>query len=444
MIPLQDLIASFGWKKNDEYCARRLGVTPQDYSQEKARVLPAYTLLCEQASERLVKDLQQQLSGETSETESLSALREVRACPENGTSEIRAVSERYLRDADEIIELLGIDTTRWRLASYWNKQQPSGLWLISAQVQALSGDYLGKGEAEEILQRVFSQPQASPPPPVVTTPGTPRALMVYLADRHIAAHVSGRALFENPYDAFHYAQRLDQVLQEIAQLQSRLGEFSDIYLIDLGDKMDGLDGMTTRKGHKLPQNLSNRQAFDTAVEAEKNFLDGVIALAAASQVHVYQHCNSNHGGDFDYLVARALEMYLHTRYGEGVKTRIIEKFIEHLHWQEHTLLLTHGKDEEDLKHGLPLNLNPKTENYLRKYLTYYDIDPKQRQVSLVKADLHQAASQHVYGLRYRNVLSLFGSSKWSGTNFGPGQAGCSYEILEAGTGRILEGQLLFH
>jgi hypothetical protein len=232
------------------------------------------------------------------------------------------------------------------------------------------------------------------------------------------------------------------LLHEIIYQQQVFGRFEDIYVIDLGDKMDGLNAQTTRGGHRLPQNMTNRQAFETAVRVDKEFFDKLIQADLANKYHLYQNSNSNHGGDFDYMVNRALEIYINTQY-PNVETRILEKFIEHMFYGNHCLLLTHGKDDEDMKHGLPLHLNDKTENYFRKYLMYHKIDPEDYRISIVKGDLHQSSSQETYGFRYRNVLSLFGGSKWIATNFGPNAGGCSFEIIEAHTDRILESTMSF-
>ena len=44
------------------------------------------------------------------------------------------------------------------------------------------------------------------------------------------------------------------------------GAFYSIYVCDLGDAVDGWNGYTTRGGHKLPQNMSNKEVFETYVE----------------------------------------------------------------------------------------------------------------------------------------------------------------------------------
>ena len=48
---------------------------------------------------------------------------------------------------------------------------------------------------------------------------------------------------------------------------------SDILYIDeLGDLLDGFNAQTTRGGHALPQNLTNEQSFDSALEFKLKIL----------------------------------------------------------------------------------------------------------------------------------------------------------------------------
>jgi hypothetical protein len=135
-------------------------------------------------------------------------------------------------------------------------------------------------------------------------------------------------------------------------------------------------------------------------------------------------------------------MYLNAVY-PWVKTRMLTKFIEHEVYGEHIFLFTHGKDDEDMKHGLPLHLNDKVENYFRKYLMYHGFNPQDANISIVKGDLHMANSQDTYGFRYRNVLSLFGGSKWIGTNFGPNKPGICFDVVCRDSQQIFESKYTF-
>jgi hypothetical protein len=419
---VERVLHSINWKKSNRYCADKLGISLDYYNQIKGDILNKTRFNAD------APDIDD------------NAFYEIEENIKEGTARITSASTKQALSADEVIQILKIDLTKWELQRYWNKQKSKG-WLVSALVAKKKSNDISIEDVESILGKVFKD---KPFQPLITYPtiSNQKALFIYLSDRHIAAHVSGVAMYSNDYNGLIYKQRLAEVLHEVFYQKSIYGKFEDIFIIDLGDKMDGLDGYTTRGGHKLPQNMNNRQSFEIAVSAEKEFIDAVIQSDCANNYHVYQNANSNHGGDFDYMVNRALEIYINTKYPQ-VQTRIFEKFIEHINYGEHCILLTHGKDDADMKHGLPLHLNDKTENYFRKYLMYNKINPDEHHISIVKGDLHISACQYAYGFRYRNVLSLFGGSKWIATNFGPSRPGVSYEIIEKGTDRILEGNVMF-
>jgi hypothetical protein len=418
---INELVAqSINWKKSNAYCADKLGLSLVQYKKLKRQVLTNQMF--------------------NADAPDLAYGIEIEENVKDGTAKITGTTTEQPQSAEEIIKVLQIDLSKWELNRFWNKQKKNG-WLVSALVVKKKDGELSIEDAEHIIQKVF-QDKTFKPVTFYPTISNQKALFIYLSDRHIAAHVCGIAIYENKYDQTVYEKRLAEVLHEVHYQKEIFGKFEDVFIIDLGDKMDGYDGYTTRGGHKLPQNMSNREAFEVAVKAEKNFIDALMESDTANNYHVYQNANSNHGGDFDYMVNRAIEIYTNTKYPQ-VETRIFEKFIEHLQYGNHLFMFTHGKDDADMKHGLPLHLNDKVENYLRKYLMYNRIDAQDLRVSLIKGDLHLSASEEAYAFRYRNVLSLFGGSKWIGTNFGPNRPGCSYEVVEKYTERIFEGKIMF-
>jgi hypothetical protein len=63
-----------------------------------------------------------------------------------GTSKITGISSTEPKTPDEIIKLLGIDTTIWKLSQFWNKEQ-NNKWLVSALITRLP--------QEQIVQNSF-------------------------------------------------------------------------------------------------------------------------------------------------------------------------------------------------------------------------------------------------------------------------------------------------
>jgi len=57
---------------------------------------------------------------------------------DKGIAEIKALSLTEPRTSNEIIQLLKLDTKKWRLSTYWNKEKADGTWFISALVTAIT------------------------------------------------------------------------------------------------------------------------------------------------------------------------------------------------------------------------------------------------------------------------------------------------------------------
>ena len=120
----QKVYGSLRWKKSDTYCATKLGISLEEYKKIKQEVLIA----------------------PPSPTDKIIEWKENL---ETGTAEIKGIAVCEPRTAEEIIELLKIDTTKWKLSSYWNKETYSG-WMVSAMVTAI------KKEQKDILAEVIA------------------------------------------------------------------------------------------------------------------------------------------------------------------------------------------------------------------------------------------------------------------------------------------------
>jgi len=258
---------------------------------------------------------------------------------------------------------------------------------------------------------------------------TETTLVVFLSDKHIGALTKKEAMYDNAYGEEELQDRLITVVSEIANTYTLNSDFAfdKLVLIDLGDAMDGYNGQTTRGGHTLPQNMTNKEAFEVFVSLHKAFYNALFLSGFAKSYSVYHVTNSNHGGEFEHFATRCLQEYLKCKYPE-VTIEILDKFITPVSISGHTYLLSHGKDTEDMKHGLPLCLDAKTENYIKDYVLEKGISTKN--LHFIKGDLHQASTQWGKHFRYRNVPSVYGSSKWIMTNFGNTKPGCSFDMIE--------------
>jgi hypothetical protein len=90
---------------------------------------------------------------------------------------------------------------------------------------------------------------------------------------------------------------IEQTLEEQAS--------SVLYVDDLGDLLDGLDGQTTRGGHSLPQNMTNEECFDAALEFKLRILYGIVS--SYTIIYFNNLCNDYHSGAFGYFVNEAFK-----------------------------------------------------------------------------------------------------------------------------------------
>jgi hypothetical protein len=341
----------------------------------------------------------------------------------------------YPPKPEDIIKTHRIDTKKWKLSQLWVKQGKQGTFTTSADFVPLKSNELNEETIKEVLSKVINDSTVKPMRFNKKKRTNNKALFVYTSDKHVGAQTKSESPYDNHYDEKVFENRMGILLEEILNLCNTFGTFEDIYIIDLGDPLDGYDSHTCRKDHRLPQNMDNKRAFMSYLETHKKFFDAIVRLEVAKGYHFIACSEDNHSGSFGFMANQAVVTYLNAKYPE-METRVMEKFIEHFEYGDHTFVLCHGKDSEDMKVHLPLNLNDRAEAYIGKYLDYYNIHSKK--VHFVKGDLHQDASQTTYRFRYKNVLSMYGASKYIHNNFGPNVAGVSMDIVDKNGPGIFE------
>lgn len=268
----------------------------------------------------------------------------------------------------------------------------------------------------------------------------PVAYHFYHSDKHVGAKTKDTSLYDNFWNAEIFEQRLLATLDDYILSAGMLERFDKVLIADLGDSVDGWNGKTTRGGHQLPQNMNNKETFDVYARVMCKFMDSLIALDLANEYEFIAMSNDNHGGDFSYIVNRAVEIYLNVKYPQ-IKTSVREQFIDCYEYGNHVFMFTHGKDDTDMKFGLPLNLDQKTELTINEFID--DRKLHDNWLHFIKGDLHSEALNFGKKFRYRNVLSLFGSSSWSMLNYGKASAGASAEIVFKNRNKIVPFMTVF-
>ena len=320
-----------------------------------------------------------------------------------------------------------------KLRSRW--QNTNGEWLESYRAVPEEEKQLTKEDIESSIKAALENTQSYERKFAVSE--SKKSLLVWTSDKHIGADTSD-AQHDNFYNDQVFMERMEILARNIVIKSNELNGLDTLVVADLGDATDGQDGYTASRTHRLPQNLTNKQVFETYITTHIQFIDFLIGMNVANNYQFWFNTNSNHGGSYEYACHKALQIYIATRY-PFVKIESFDNFLGHTKFKGVTYILTHGKDDKNRKFGLPLYPDAKTEVFIDNYLKMNKLSFDEN-IRLIKGDLHQSASVPCKNInKYRNVASMFGSSGWVMDNFGFTPAGTDYEILDEITGEILEG-----
>ena len=118
----EKIIESLKWKKHPMYCAEKLNITESQYKKIKKEVL----------QERKSKKKKSLFFSKAADSAQIAEAIDL----ENGTGKLSGTFDHEPKSAEEIIMLLKIDTDKWKLSQYWNKQMGDH-WRVSALVSQI-------------------------------------------------------------------------------------------------------------------------------------------------------------------------------------------------------------------------------------------------------------------------------------------------------------------
>ena len=102
------IIESLKWKKHPSYCAEKLNISESQYKKLKKEVL----------NERKVEKKKSKFFSKAADNAQLVESIDL----EKGEGKLSGTFDFEPKSPEEIIHLLKIDTSIWKLSSYWNKQ----------------------------------------------------------------------------------------------------------------------------------------------------------------------------------------------------------------------------------------------------------------------------------------------------------------------------------
>ena len=249
---------------------------------------------------------------------------------------------------------------------------------------------------------------------------TDRTIVLHIADTHVGAALSSTCLFDNTWNEAEFSRRLEELVNRV----SNLGPFNKVIINLLGDYLDGMDGMTARRDHVMPQNMDNKQQFNVFIKYMLHFIEDIQSLC--NNVEIYAVPEGNHGGYADYFAIKALQ-YATNAYFPTIPFTVFDKYYGVFNVGSHRYLILHGKDGQFMKKPMPLNLNDQTSTLLRDWMDREQMTGED--IHVIKGDLHSNNLNSCRKFDYRNVLSLFGDSDYSQLNYVSNQAGCSYDLF---------------
>lgn len=263
----------------------------------------------------------------------------------------------------------------------------------------------------------------------ITLPATSKYgsnLILHISDMHIGAAVTSGTLYnENVgFGTTEVKNRLTNMLKKIQEFP----KLDTIVINLLGDNIDccGVDGKTARLDHNMPENMDAREQANAFIQIMMWFIDSLVANKLCSNIKVYSVPCGNHGGNYEYMVNKALLAIINAKY-TNIETVMFEQFFGTYEFNKHTWVICHGKDSQYMKKGLPLNIDEKSKTMLYEFFDDQNIHGDN--IHVIKGDLHSNNINSCKKFDYRNVLSLFGASDYSNYNFSRNSYGVSYELF---------------
>ncbi len=271
---------------------------------------------------------------------------------------------------------------------------------------------LSKGSSlfEQLLEY---DPNFTNEKPVIENQGTlSETLIIWLSDLHIGAYNEKFGFYQLPnYDKNEIKRRLDKIISSFAGKS-----YDSILIADLGDSIDQYNKETTRGGHLLPNNMTDKEMSHLYLDCMEYFFYNIKNLVKAKSYVYFSIGESNHSGNFGWALNLALSYRLQQT---GWRTYVSDYPIDQLSIDNITFICTHGKDNQNQSKQFPLTLNPQTELYFANYIAEKKLNSDgTNKIYVIKGDLHQFAYTSGKQFDYVSVGSMYATSNYIAANWG--------------------------
>jgi len=255
----QKVAESLKWKKHPAYCAAKLDITETQYKKIKKEVL----------ADRKIKKKKSLFFSKAAENAQLVESIDL----EKGEGKISGTFDHEPKSAEEIIELLKIDTDKWKLSQYWNKQMGDH-WRVSALVSQI------KNPEEKLFEDLLKnwspkKYKISNTPYKSKFTDDPHCAVISLQDIHFGKE--GNDTIDKDFE---------DTVKNLVSRANAIHHIETMYFVVGGDliNMDTFQGTTT-SGTPLDNCMSATEAYVQAFDAMhwavtyiKSFCDKLVVV----------------------------------------------------------------------------------------------------------------------------------------------------------------------
>ncbi len=331
--------------------------------------------------------------------------------------------EGYMMDIDQYCEhyqLPRADVKEYKLVSH------TGTPYYNIKFKEVAESEVMNFDLEEIVKKHIKAVDVEPLDTPIIRDENDFDTLTY-TDVHIGMETNpdNKAMYAEPWNRIHALASCDRMIKETIRNQKS----STLIIDELGDFLDGYNQQTTRGGHALPQNMSNEEAFDVALEFKMRLVDNLVPYF--DNITFNNICNDNHAGSFGYFVNKSFADIVKVKYPK-VQVNNYNKFLNHYFIDNTCFVITHGKDDTSLKFGFKPNLDSKGIEKIDQYLKQNNVYKLAEKIVFKKGDSHQALFDMCTSddFFYFNYPALSPSSMWVQNNFKKGRRGFVLESFK--------------
>ena len=324
---------------------------------------------------------------------------------------VRYVLEALSTDKGIVNAASNLEVSTSNVPYLWLKTKEASLFVRNPNYKVSSIDF------DSIIAECMA---GFKPVKKVKAPKTKMFDRLIWTDVHVGMDASrkGLALYDAEWNAGALMCRIDMMVDFVIDNKT-----SNTLIIDeLGDYLDGWDGETTRKGHKLPQNMTNEEAFDNGLRAKLYMIE---KLAPHFEFITCNNiCEDNHAGAFGYILNSAFKSIVDCKFPNVIVINH-KKFINFYIVGDHGFIISHGKDSRNLKFGFKPQLDPRSTEKTSQYIRHNNELRSCKYIEFSKGDSHQCLFDMCTSdeFDYFNFPAFSPSSEWVQTNFKKGRSG---------------------